>query len=275
MNCVPLTSESPSLLARRIGSSPTARSASAPPRSSPVDGRLPLADERQREVRERGEVAARAHGAARRDVREHAAVQALEQQLDRRDARARRTPSRARSRAGASPRARRRPDTARRRRTRGFAGDGAGAPRASSSGMCAETKRPKPVFTPYVCSPWTPSTSSRAARIRALAASRELSRHPVDRDRPHVREGEVLPGQDDRAGHSASLERSTVSSTRDSSTPGSSDAGTAAAAAYDALRDESRRARPPLTATPRARASRRTRSTTSWSGAARRRSRSC
>ena len=53
-----------------------------------LEPRLALADERQREVRERREVAGRADRAARRHVRQHAAVQALEQQLDGLDARA-------------------------------------------------------------------------------------------------------------------------------------------------------------------------------------------
>ena len=51
-----------------------------------VDPGLALADQRQGEVGERGKVAARAHRAAARDVREDAAVQALDQQLDRDDA---------------------------------------------------------------------------------------------------------------------------------------------------------------------------------------------
>ena len=69
MNCVPLMSESPSFAASSIGSSPTAASASAARKQRAVDGRLSLADERQREVRERREVAARADRAARRHAR--------------------------------------------------------------------------------------------------------------------------------------------------------------------------------------------------------------
>src|SRR5205809_937681 len=47
--------------------------------------RLALADEWERQVRERSEIAAGADGAACRDVRHDAAVEALEQQLDRLD----------------------------------------------------------------------------------------------------------------------------------------------------------------------------------------------
>ncbi len=53
-----------------------------------VDERLALADERQREMRERREVAARADRAARGNDGQHAAVQAREQQLDGLDTRA-------------------------------------------------------------------------------------------------------------------------------------------------------------------------------------------
>ena len=55
----------------------------------PFEGGLALADQRQREVGERSEVAARADGAAARHVRQHAAVEALHEQLDRHRARAR------------------------------------------------------------------------------------------------------------------------------------------------------------------------------------------
>ncbi len=54
----------------------------------PGEPRPTLADERQGQVRERREVAARADRAAGGDARQHAPVQALDQQLDRLDARA-------------------------------------------------------------------------------------------------------------------------------------------------------------------------------------------
>ena len=54
-----------------------------------VEPRLALADEREREMGERGEVAGRAHRSSRRDDREHAAAEALEQELHRLHARAR------------------------------------------------------------------------------------------------------------------------------------------------------------------------------------------
>ena len=89
MNCVPLISDSPSFASSRTGASPTAASASAAGEQLALDPRLAFADERQREVGERREVAARADRAAARHVRQDAAVQALEQQLDRLDPRAR------------------------------------------------------------------------------------------------------------------------------------------------------------------------------------------
>ena len=89
MNCVPLTSDSPSFAASRTGSRPARASASAPASRSPLDPRLALADERQREMRERREVAGGADRAAARHDRQHAAVEQREQQLDGLDPRAR------------------------------------------------------------------------------------------------------------------------------------------------------------------------------------------
>ena len=89
MNCVPLISESPSFACSRTGSRPTRSSATPPGKQLALEPGLPLADERQREVRERCEVAARADRAAARHVRQQPAVDALDQELDRLDARAR------------------------------------------------------------------------------------------------------------------------------------------------------------------------------------------
>ena len=89
MNCVPLISESPSFAASRIGSSPAAASASSPDEERAVEPRLSLADERQRQMRERCEIATRPDRAARGHTREHAAVEALDQELDRLDSGAR------------------------------------------------------------------------------------------------------------------------------------------------------------------------------------------
>src|SRR5438093_140682 len=49
---------------------------------------------------------------------------------------------------------------------------------ASSSGIRAETKRPNPVFTPYVCSPWIDSSNSRARRIRSWASGLSVAFAP-------------------------------------------------------------------------------------------------
>ena len=89
MNCVPLMSARPSFAASTIGARPTARSASSPGQRTPVDRRLPLADQRQRKVRQRREVAARPDGAARRHVRHEARAEHRDEQLDRLDAGAR------------------------------------------------------------------------------------------------------------------------------------------------------------------------------------------
>ena len=88
MNCVPLISDRPSFASSTIGSSPTRASASKPGQPLTVDERLALADERQREMRERREIARRSDRPAARHDRQHAAIEAVEQQLDRLDARA-------------------------------------------------------------------------------------------------------------------------------------------------------------------------------------------
>ncbi len=170
MNCVPLTSESPSLLASRIGSRPTARSAAVPFRSSPSTSawpsptngsarcasgaRSPLAPTEPR---------AGTHGSTRRfrhsmrssTVTTRAPEKPLASAFARRSIAARTTSS-----GYGSP-----TPHAWLRRSRSWSSS------ASSSGMWAETNFPKPVLTPYVCSPCTPSTSARAARIRSLAES--------------------------------------------------------------------------------------------------------
>ena len=88
MNCVPLMSDSPSFASRRDRLEPDARERLEARQALAVDERLALADERQREMRERREVARRADRAAARHDGQHAAVEAVEQQLDRLDARA-------------------------------------------------------------------------------------------------------------------------------------------------------------------------------------------
>ena len=148
MNCVPLISDSPSFATQPHRLEPGALERVGAVEQLAVEPRLALADERQREVRERREVAATrrpsrapARAAGRRGSGTRAAA--------RRSRRARRScPSRARSRAAASPRARPRPGTARRRRTRASAAGAAAAPRSAPPGSSCETKRPKPVLTP-------------------------------------------------------------------------------------------------------------------------------
>ena len=78
----------------------------------------------------------------------------------------------------------------------------------SSSGIDAETKRPKPVLTPYVCSraPWAArSTTSRAASIRPRASVGQRDRRSLDRDLPDVLDGEVLAAQRAGLDHAASV----------------------------------------------------------------------
>ena len=97
--CVPLISASPSFGAERDRRQPGARerlrarrsrSRRVARRSSALDvvcvASLAFADQHQREVRERREVAARADRAARRHARMHAAVEQRDQRLERLDA---------------------------------------------------------------------------------------------------------------------------------------------------------------------------------------------
>ena len=77
MYWVPLMSARPSLASSTTGVTPARLIASAPGTSGPSpDARLALADHRERQVRERRQIARRAHRALRRDARVHAACRA-------------------------------------------------------------------------------------------------------------------------------------------------------------------------------------------------------
>ena len=89
MNCVPLMSDSPSFADRTDRLEPGSRERGGAVEELAVEPRAPLADEREREVGERREIPARTDRAARGDIREHAAVEALDEQLDGLHARAR------------------------------------------------------------------------------------------------------------------------------------------------------------------------------------------
>ena len=118
MYCVPLISDRPSFAASSERLEADARERVGARRAARRRQRLALADQRQREVRERREIARRADRAARRHDAAHPAVQHSSSSSTV-STRAPEFPSRACSRAGASPRARSRRDTGRRRRTRG------------------------------------------------------------------------------------------------------------------------------------------------------------
>ena len=144
------------------------------------DPGVSFADERQREVGERCEVAARAHGASTRHDRQHATVEASISSST--------SSTRAPELPFASVFAR---SSIAARTTSG--GYGSPTPHAwlrrrrswsssvCSAGMDCETNRPKPVLMPYVCSrsPWAARvTTSRAARMRALASSERAAGAP-------------------------------------------------------------------------------------------------
>ena len=147
MNCVPLTSESPSLACSRTGSSPARGERVGAGEELALEPGAPLADQRKRKVRERREVAARPDRAAARDLGHDPARETFEEQLDHLDARPG-VPLRERvrahehrgltiSRGYSSP-----TPQAWLRSSRSWSSS------ASSSGIRVETKRPKPVVTP-------------------------------------------------------------------------------------------------------------------------------
>jgi hypothetical protein len=174
MNCVPFTSESPSLLPSRTGSRPTARSASDPSTSSPSTvacpspmsgsarcasgARSPLAPTDPR-AGTKGRTPRFRHSTSCSTVEMRAPENPLARVFARSSIAARTTSS-----GYGSP-----TPQAWLRRSRSWSSS------ASSSGICAETNRPNPVLTPYVCSPWTPSTRVRAASIRPFADSASLT----------------------------------------------------------------------------------------------------
>ena len=82
MPCVPLTSASPSLALSWSGSSPADRRTSPAGRGCSVDEQLAAADEREREVRERGQVARRAERTLLGHDGDQVAVQHLDHALD-------------------------------------------------------------------------------------------------------------------------------------------------------------------------------------------------
>ena len=89
MNCVPLTSDSPSFATSSHGLETRPRKRIRPGEPLAVEPRLSLADERKREMGERREVTRCSHRAAARHDRQHASVEKREEQLDRLHASAR------------------------------------------------------------------------------------------------------------------------------------------------------------------------------------------
>ena len=79
MNCVPLISDRPSFAASRTGVEPDPGERLRAREPLARHRRLPFPDEREREVREWSQVAARADGAARGDVRDDSSREEPEQ----------------------------------------------------------------------------------------------------------------------------------------------------------------------------------------------------
>ena len=134
MACVPLTSEMPSLDASTMGWIPARRRASAPGSAGAVELGFAFADEHQRDVGERREIATGADAALRRNDGRDAAIQQIAQALRNDRADAGKTLWRARWRGSASCRALRRERAARPLRRRGSGPRCAAAARVRRAG---------------------------------------------------------------------------------------------------------------------------------------------
>ena len=148
MACVPLISEMPSLGCSSSGSMPARAQRLAARHARAAELRLAFADQHQRHVRQRREVARRAHAALRRHHRRDAAIQQLAQALGHQRADARRSLSPARWRGSASWRAPRRAPADRRRRRQCERTTLRCSCSRSSRGMRTSASRPTPVLTP-------------------------------------------------------------------------------------------------------------------------------
>ena len=168
MNCVPLISDSPSFAPSRDRLE-TGRAARRPGQELALVLRLAFADERQREVRERREVA-RSHRPTRGGHMWQTPRSGSRAGPRRSRSVRPNCPSRARSREGASLPARSRRDTARRRHTRASAADEAAAlPSAPPGSASRRTGRIR-------CSPHRCARSSRARPVRRRRAPRASAR---------------------------------------------------------------------------------------------------
>ena len=146
----------------------------------PADPCPSLADERQREMRQRSEVAARPDRASARHLRQDTVLETIEQPLG--DLRA--SPGVALRKRVRAHEQRRADDLVR----IGLADAasmaaqqvGAGAPRPAPRARASETKRPNPVVTPYVgpSAATARSTTSRAAAIFSRAESSSSAAAP-------------------------------------------------------------------------------------------------
>ena len=171
MNCVPLTSESPSFAANRTGSRPTRARASAPARRSPSTHASPsptsgsarcASGARSPEAPTEPRLGTTGSTPRSRSASSSSTVSTRAPELPFASAFARRSiAARTISSGYGSP-----TPHEWERRSRSCSSS------VCSSGMATATNRPNPVLTPYVCSrlPWAArSTTSRAARMRSRA----------------------------------------------------------------------------------------------------------
>ena len=158
-----------------------------------VDPCLALADEWQREVRQRCEIAARPHRAAARNDRQHARAEQGEQELGDLD-RTPECPWPACSRASRSRLARSRPGRAPPLRRHGCAATGAGAPPRAPSGSRVHEAAEAGVDAVRLLGRFGSSLHDRPRGSHLLARRIvELRGRAADSDLPHVCRGKVRP----------------------------------------------------------------------------------
>ena len=160
-----------------------------------VHPRLALADERQREVRQRSEIAARPDRAARRHARQDASVQALDQELDELDA-----SSGVALRERVRPQEHRRPHDLVRIGVADAARMAAEEPQLELLDLVVRDRaRDEPPEAGVDAVRVLPTRDALDELPRGLHLAprlvRERDRDPVDGDLPDVLDREVVPGQ--------------------------------------------------------------------------------
>ena len=204
MNCVPFTSERPFLAHEPDGLEPDAAQGGSAVEHVPFDDRVAFTDEREGQMRQWGEVAARAHRAACGHDGKNASVQALDEQLDRLHPRARVALG-----DGVRPQQQRRSDDVVRIRLAHPAGVAAEQPELELVGeLFGDPRRHEtPEAGVHAVGVLVAHRLDQVARSAhaLLGPVADLGSCAMDGDVPHVSEREILSRQDERRRHAPSL----------------------------------------------------------------------